>query len=89
MTNKFNEMKQTLINKKALAVTGLTTALVTVSALPVYASVDITSELTSSFQATADVMIATIFATLPVVMSVMSAYLCIKFGFNFFKRFAK
>ena len=51
--------------------------------------VDVTGELVKSFQSMADTMIATTFATVPVVMSVVSALLCIQFGIRFFKRFAK
>lgn len=51
--------------------------------------VDITAELVKSFESMADVMIGTIFATLPAVLSVMSAFICIQFGIKFFKRFAK
>lgn len=50
---------------------------------------DVTTELTTSFQGMANTMLSTISATLPVVMSVMAAYLCINFGIKFFKRFAK
>lgn len=53
------------------------------------AAFDVTTELTSSFQGMATTMLATISASLPVVMSVMSAYICINFGIKFFKRFAK
>ena len=53
------------------------------------ASFDVTTELSTSFQGMADTMLKTISASLPVVMSVMSAYICINFGIKFFKRFAK
>lgn len=53
------------------------------------ASFDVTATLVSSFQTMATTMLGTIAATLPVVMSIMSAYLCINFGIRFFKRFAK
>lgn len=53
------------------------------------AAFDVTTELTTSFQGMASTMLDTISAVLPVVMSVMSAYLCINFGIKFFKRFAK
>lgn len=52
-------------------------------------AIDVTATLTSSFQSMANTMLATVSATLPVVMSVMSAYLCINYGIKFFKRFAK
>ena len=51
--------------------------------------VDVSAEMLSSFQSTADTMIKTIMATVPIVMSVMSAFLFVRFGINFFKRFAK
>lgn len=71
-------------------------ALATSLALPImsYASegdntLDVTQALTTSFSSMANTMLATISATLPVVMSVMSAYLCIQYGIKFFRRFAK
>lgn len=48
---------------------------------------DVAASLATSFQAMADTMIDTIFAVLPVVLSIMSAYLCIKFGISFFRKF--
>ena len=42
-----------------------------------------------SVSSMANTMLATIAATLPVVMSVMSAYICINYGIKFFRRFAK
>lgn len=52
-------------------------------------SLDVTQALSTSFSSMANTMLATIAATLPVVMSVMSAYICINYGIKFFKRFAK
>lgn len=52
-------------------------------------SLDVTSALSTSFSSMANTMLATIAATLPVVMSVMSAYICINYGIKFFRRFAK
>lgn len=52
-------------------------------------TLDVTQALTTSFSSMANTMLATISATLPVVMSVMSAYLCIQYGIKFFRRFAK
>lgn len=81
---------QNLATSKAMTTVVLTAALVGASAFPALAAeVDIAAKMAESFQATADTMIATIFAALPVVMSVMSAYLCINFGLKFFKRTAK
>ena len=52
-------------------------------------ALDVTQALTTSFSSMANTMLATIAATLPVVMSVMSAYICINYGIKFFRRFAK
>lgn len=52
-------------------------------------SLDVTQALSTSFSSMANTMLATIAATLPVVMSVMSAYICINYGIKFFRRFAK
>jgi hypothetical protein len=49
---------------------------------------NVAENLATSFQTMANTMIDTIFAVLPVVLSVMSAYLCIKFGINFFQKMA-
>lgn len=51
--------------------------------------VDVSAALSTSLGETADTMIQTIFAVLPVVLSVFSAYLCINFGMKFFKKFIK
>ena len=47
---------------------------------------NVAENLSTSFQTMANTMIDTIFAVLPVVLSVMSAYLCIKFGIGFFQK---
>ena len=52
-------------------------------------SFDVTSALVTSFQGMATTILGTITATLPVVMSVMSAYICINFGIRFFRKFVK
>lgn len=52
-------------------------------------SFDPTAVLVSSFENMATTILATIAATLPVVMSVMSAYICISFGMRFFRKFVK
>lgn len=90
-----SQVKDFFTNKK-VQLTGLTTAAMmampTISALASGgggSSVDVSGTLATSFQSMADTMLSTITATLPVVMSVMSAYLCINFGIRFFKRFAK
>jgi hypothetical protein len=89
---KVKEMAQNVALKSRYAVT--VAALSCAAALPALAAeegastTDVTTVLTSSFQDCADTMLKTIFATLPVVMSVMSAYLCIRFGINFFKKFS-
>jgi hypothetical protein len=88
---KVKEMAQNVALKSRYAVT--VAALSCAAALPALAddgasTTDVTTVLTNSFQSTADTMLKTIFATLPVVMSVVSAYICIKFGINFFKKFA-
>lgn len=63
------------------------------SAFPAFAaedsSFDVTTVLASSFQSMATTILGTISATLPVVMSVMSAYICINFGIRFFRKFVK
>lgn len=50
-------------------------------------SVDVGAALTTSLGETADTIIQTVFAVLPVVLSVFSAYLCINYGLKFFKKF--
>lgn len=62
------------------------------TAFPVFAAegdFDVTAALVTSFQGMATTILATITATLPVVMSVMSAYICINFGIRFFRKFVK
>ena len=90
----FEKVKEIAANQKAACTVGLAT--LSTFALPMVAFAEggdnaatIQSTLTTSFQSMADTMISTVTATLPVVMSVMSAYLCINFGIRFFKRFAK
>ena len=90
----FEKVKEIAANQKAACTVGLAT--LSTFALPMVALAEepgsaatIQSTLTTSFQSMADTMISTVTATLPVVMSVMSAYLCINFGIRFFKRFAK
>lgn len=62
---------------------------------PVYAAegdlvaFDPSQALLSGFTSTANSIMATITACLPVVMSIMSAYVCIRFGIKFFLRFVK
>lgn len=89
------KIKTFVAEKKAMvACTSLTVA--TSVALPIVSfaqeasdtSLDVTNALSTSFQSMANTMLATISATLPVVMSVMSAYLCIQYGIKFFRRFA-
>lgn len=69
-----------------------------VYALPAYASespsgglnsFDPSAELLSGFTATANTVLATMTACLPVIMSVMSAYICIRFGLRFFQKFVR
>lgn len=72
----------------------MTVLMMALMAFPAFAaegegSVDIVGMLTTSFQGTATSMLATITATMPVVMSVISAYIIIRFGIKFFMRFAK
>lgn len=69
------------------AATGLMTVAM---AFPAHAAgFDVTTELTTAFEGMASTMLGTISAVLPVVMSVMSAYICINFGIKFFRKFAK
>ena len=70
----------------------MTAGLVAASAFPALAAegdFNVTTELTTAFQGMATTILGTISATLPVVMSVMSAYICINFGIRFFRRFVK
>lgn len=90
----FEKVKDFAANPKAACTVGLAT--LSTFALPMVALAEdqgnaatIQATLTTSFKSMADTMISTVTATLPVVMSVMSAYLCINFGIRFFKRFAK
>lgn len=90
------KVKSFVTEKKAMVMCALV-AVATSLALPMVSfaseadgsAIDVTTTLTSSFQSMADTMLKTVSATLPVVMSVMSAYLCINYGIKFFRRFAK
>ncbi len=89
-----NKLKDFVAEKKTMVMCA-PVAVATSLALPMVSfaaddtTLDVTSALTTSFQSMANTMLATIAASLPVVMSVMSAYLCINYGIRFFKHFAK
>lgn len=92
MKDMVNKLQVTKSRLRLMVMTGLMMAL---AAFPAFASsggedaVDIVSMLTTSFQGTATSMLATITAVMPIVMSVISAYIIIRFGIKFFMRFAK
>lgn len=61
-------------------------------AVPAFASdatPDVATTLAASFTTMADTMVKTVFAALPAIMSVLSTFLCIQFGFKFFRKFTK
>lgn len=74
---------------RCLAMAGAMAAASAFPALAAEGDFDVTTTLASSFQGMATTILATIAATLPVVMSVMSAYICINFGIRFFRKFVK
>ena len=91
-----NKLKTIAVEKKNMLMCA-PVAVATSMALPIVSfaaeggdtSLDVTNALQTSFQSMANTMLATIAATLPVVMSVMSAYLCINYGIKFFKKFSQ
>lgn len=89
-----NKLKTIAVEKKNMLMCA-PVAVATSMALPIVSfagdetSLDVTNALQTSFQSMANTMLATIAATLPVVMSVMSAYLCIQYGIKFFKKFSQ
>lgn len=90
MKDMVNKLQTTKYRLRLMLMTCLVMAL---GAFPAFAAegdaVDIVGMLTTSFQGTATSMLATITAVMPIVMSVISAYIIIRFGIKFFMRFAK
>lgn len=52
-------------------------------------SFDPSTVMVSSFTTMGNSIIAMITAVLPIVMSIMSAFICIRYGMKFFNRFVK
>ena len=88
-----NKLKELTVRTKVFATA---TAISCMSALPVLAAedasgggTDVTSVLTSSFQATVNSVIGTVGSVLPMVMQVVGLGVCVTFAIKFFKRFVK
>ena len=90
MENLVNKLQARKCRLRIMCMSALMMALMS---FPAFAAegdaVDIVGMLTTSFQGTATSMLATITAVMPIVMSVISAYIIIRFGIKFFMRFAK
>lgn len=90
MEKLVNKLQATKSRFRLMVMTGLMMALMAFPAMAAEGdAVDIVGMLTTSFQGTATSMLATITAVMPIVMSVISAYIIIRFGIKFFTRFAK
>ena len=83
-----NKLKELTVRTKVFATA---TAISCMSALPVLAAedasgggTDVTSVLTSSFQATVNSVIGTVNSVLPMVMQVVGLGVCVTFAIKFF-----